>query len=330
MDQMLELLLICQEDFVPLKRSVATKEMFASFKPYALGDVATSLVTYAGERFDFILNADQDKGLYWIRFRGLMDCDERFKMAHQVAVLQYEGVDATIDDYPEDIPDYDTSHREGTQVNSLNRGTESNQTMYISMPELQSLQKWDSALKIQPDLQYYVAYDFYTLDNPHFHKSPYYGFFNITDVNSRLLTPQFNHISMKMPRFPLLPQRDQITDDMFCNKDTMTNKNCEENYCECTHGIKVPLNSVVELIFVDEGFAYDANHPLHLHGYSFRVVAMERLGMNVTVDEVKRRDRMGLVKRNLVDAPLKDTVTVPDGGYTIVRFVASNPEFSFP
>ncbi|KAJ8936769.1 hypothetical protein NQ318_017964, partial [Aromia moschata] len=38
-DQMLELLLICEEDFVPLKRSVATKELFASFKPYALVDV---------------------------------------------------------------------------------------------------------------------------------------------------------------------------------------------------------------------------------------------------------------------------------------------------
>lgn len=87
----------------------------------------------------------------------------------------------------------------------------------------------------------------------------------------------------------------------------------------------MPLNAVVELIFIDEGFSYDANHPIHLHGYSFRVVAMERMGHNVTVDEVKSRDEKGLIKRNLLNPPIKDTVTVPDGGYTIVRFQASNP-----
>lgn len=85
------------------------------------------------------------------------------------------------------------------------------------------------------------------------------------------------------------------------------------------------MNAVVELIIIDEGFSYDANHPVHLHGYAFRVVAMERMGKNVTIEEVKARDKMGLIKRNLLDAPLKDTVTVPDGGYTIVRFHATNP-----
>nr|ATI08981.1 laccase I [Monochamus alternatus] len=287
---------------------------------------ATSLVTYAGERFDFVLNADQDKALYWIRFRGLMDCDERFKRAHQVAVLEYGGLNTTMDDYPEGVTDYDTSHRDGTQINALNRGVESNST-YISMPQLESLEKWDTSLKSTPDIQYYIAYDFYKLNNPHFHKAPYYGFNNISDVNLRLLTPQFNHISMKTPPFPLLPQRNEITKDMFCNKDTMKDIDCVENYCECPHGLNVPLDAVVELIFVDEGFAYDANHPLHIHGYNFRIVAMERLGKNVTVEEVQRRDRQGLIKRNLLDAPLKDTVTVPDGGYTIVRFVASNPGY---
>lgn len=39
---------------------------------------ATSLVTYAGERYDFLLKADSEIDNYWIRFRGLMDCDERY------------------------------------------------------------------------------------------------------------------------------------------------------------------------------------------------------------------------------------------------------------
>ena len=52
---------------------------------------------------------------------------------------------------------------------------------------------------------------------------------------------------------------------------------------------------------------------------------MNRLGSNVTVQQIREMDEMGLIERNLVNAPIKDTVSVPDGGYTIVRFVANNP-----
>ena len=52
---------------------------------------------------------------------------------------------------------------------------------------------------------------------------------------------------------------------------------------------------------------------------------MERIASTVTVEHIKTMDANGLIQRNLVDAPIKDTVAVPDGGYTIVRFVANNP-----
>lgn len=55
------------------------------------------------------------------------------------------------------------------------------------------------------------------------------------------------------------------------------------------------------------------------------MIAMERIGRNVTVETVKRLDDAGLIRRHLDHAPLKDTVTVPDGGFTIVRFHADNP-----
>ena len=53
--------------------------------------IAQSLVTYAGERFDFIVEMNQEPGNYWIHFRGLLDCGENFTKAYQVAVLHYEG-----------------------------------------------------------------------------------------------------------------------------------------------------------------------------------------------------------------------------------------------
>ena len=38
-------------------------------------------------------------------------------------------------------------------------------------------------------------------------------------------------------------------------------------------------------------------------------------------------DEAGRIFRNLKDPPVKDTVAVPDGGFTIVRLHANNPGF---
>lgn len=118
------------------------------------------------------------------------------------------------------------------------------------------------------------------------------------------------------------------SDDEFCNTNTI-DKVCKERtgYCECSHVLPVKLNSVVEVIIVDEGVTFDANHPFHLHGHNFRVVAMRRLNASTSVERVKEFDKAGLLTRNLKNAPLKDTVTVPDGGYTVIRFKADNPGY---
>lgn len=142
----------------------------------------------------------------------------------------------------------------------------------------------------------------------------------------RVYTPQLNHISMKLPSSPLLVARPPA--DNFCNT-TSIDKKCRDltGYCECSHVLSVKLNSVVEVIIVDEGKTFDANHPFHLHGHNFRVVGMRRLNASTTVDQVKALDKAGLLKRNLKNAPLKDTITVPDGGYTAIRFKADNPGY---
>ena len=54
-------------------------------------------------------------------------------------------------------------------------------------------------------------------------------------------------------------------------------------------------------------------------------MAMQRIASNVTVEQIRHMDENGLIERNFIDAPAKDTVPVPDGGYTIVRFLATNP-----
>jgi Multicopper oxidase. len=77
-----------------------------------------SIVSYAGERWDFILNATHHVGNYWIKMRGLMDCDERFTSAYQTAVLRYEGAP---DESPAGEVDYDATRTSGTVSGGIDR-----------------------------------------------------------------------------------------------------------------------------------------------------------------------------------------------------------------
>lgn len=56
-----------------------------------------------GERYDFVINADQEAGAYWIQARGLGECGIR--RVQQLAVLRYvrapfepSGITPTYDD----------------------------------------------------------------------------------------------------------------------------------------------------------------------------------------------------------------------------------------
>ena len=50
-------------------------------------------------------------------------------------------------------------------------------------------------------------------------------------------------------------------------------------------------------------------------------------GNTITVGKVKALNDAGNITRNLENPPVKDTVAVPDAGFTLIRFVADNPGF---
>ncbi len=43
--------------------------------------------------------------------------------------------------------------------------------------------------------------------------------------------------------------------------------------------------------------------------------------------QVISMDKSGRIRRNLLDPPRKDTASVPDGGFTVLRFLADNPGY---
>ncbi|KAA8537992.1 hypothetical protein F0562_027428 [Nyssa sinensis] len=76
-------------------------------------------------------------------------------------------------------------------------------------------------------------------------------------------------------------------------------------------------NSAVELVLQGTNFVEGADHPMHLHGYSFYVVGWGFGNFDKNKDPLRY---------NLVDPPMQNTIAVPKSGWVAIRFRASNPE----
>lgn len=74
------------------------------------------------------------------------------------------------------------------------------------------------------------------------------------------------------------------------------------------------------------------SHPFHLHGHSFNVIGMGR-SPDKTIKKINLKhalelDRKGMLHRSFKQPTYKDTVAVPNNGYTVIRFRADNPGLS--
>ncbi|KAL3037904.1 hypothetical protein AAZX31_01G098100 [Glycine max] len=58
------------------------------------------------------------------------------------------------------------------------------------------------------------------------------------------------------------------------------------------------------------------NHPIHIHGFNFHVLAQGFGNYNATRDEPKF---------NFVNPQIRNTISVPVGGWYVIRFQANNP-----
>ncbi|GAA0184805.1 oxidase [Lithospermum erythrorhizon] len=79
---------------------------------------------------------------------------------------------------------------------------------------------------------------------------------------------------------------------------------------------RVKYNSVVEVVFQNTALGSPENHPMHLHGYDFHVLAQGFGNYDSTRDQRKF---------NLVNPQIRSTIAVPIGGWAVIRFRANNP-----
>nr|GFA44031.1 laccase-12-like isoform X2 [Tanacetum cinerariifolium] len=79
---------------------------------------------------------------------------------------------------------------------------------------------------------------------------------------------------------------------------------------------KLKYGSKVQIVLQGTNIVAGTNHPIHLHGYDFYILAVGFGNFNPATDTSKF---------NLVDPPLRNTVSLPVNGWAVIRFVADNP-----
>ncbi|XP_069937854.1 uncharacterized protein [Cherax quadricarinatus] len=214
------------------------------------------------------------------------------------------------------------------QVNSINSACYDD---LICVADLRSLYPLPKDLQTpQANFTFYLAFEMRRIHNSHFYSQIYYDF-DLVEEAQQIPTPQINNLSLVLPATPMLLGGQSVEERICTAELTPLEKNCNGDYCECLHMYSIPLGSVVDLVLIDEGQYGDENHPIHLHGEYFWVLGEDRpndvVDANITRNQVIEMDKNGELKRNFDHPVYKDTVTLPDGGYTVVRFHASNPGY---
>ncbi|KAJ0855803.1 putative laccase [Helianthus annuus] len=95
--------------------------------------------------------------------------------------------------------------------------------------------------------------------------------------------------------------------------------NVSRSLWQPTRGTKVyklKYGAKVQIVLQGTSIFTAENHPIHLHGYDFYILAEGFGNFNPATDTSKF---------NLVDPPLRNTASLPVNGWAVIRFVADNP-----
>lgn len=254
-----------------------------------------SILLTSGERYDFILKADQKVENYLLRVQGK---DRDCKGIYQVAVIHYRDAEERIPF----APALETFDLKGPQ---LNTDYERDNKQDMPIHRCQSLNPYPAFMK--------SAFQTY--------------YFHINMMNNSYI---MNGISFKLNKsVSLLDVYDILDDsDFTCDNESLNRQgeDCQARLCECAHMTRLSLNEFIEVVIVND---MEGTHPIHLHGYSFYVVGQGDFNSEDSKFNAEQIDKIKPFPRNTDHPPMKDTVLVHGNGYTIIRFYTDNPGYWF-
>ncbi|CAH0550161.1 unnamed protein product [Brassicogethes aeneus] len=284
-----------------------------------------TLISNAGERYDFILNANMSVGTYWIQVKGLGECSV-YKI-QQLAILKYVDGPESPSSQP---PQYDNPLPLGMILNPLDGVCNGKRNGSLCVSDLTGLKRPPDMFKQYADKTIYLPYKFYLHTMEELFKPNEYKAF-ISTFDGLHVTSLIDNISYEFPSAPLTSQYGDNDPKTFCDGNNIDPSQCTD-FCSCVHKIDIKNGEIVEVILVDEAQVTNLSHPFHLHGYFFYVLGSERLPQErpISLKAAIEMDRKGLLKRAYENNPPgKDTLVVPENGYIIIRFKADNPGFWF-
>lgn len=257
-----------------------------------------SILIAPGQTSNVLVKADQAPNRYFMAARPFMDAPIPVDNKTVTAILQYKGVPNTVLPILPQLPapnDTNFAFNYNHQLKSLNTP------------------QFPAKVPIKVD-----RHLFYTIGLGQ-NSCP-------TCLNGTQLTASLNNITFVMPKIGLLQAHYFNISGVF-RKDFPDRPPVRFNYTGApltanlgtslgTRLSKVAYNSTIELVLQDTNLLTVESHPFHLHGYNFFVVGSGVGNFDPAKDPAKF---------NLVDPPERNTVGVPTGGWTAIRFRADNP-----
>lgn len=257
-----------------------------------------ALLIAPGQTTNVLIQANQSPGRYFMATRPFMDAPVLVDNKTATAILQYKGVPTTVLPLLPKLP----APNDTTFADSY-------------LDKLRSLNTAQFPANVPLTVDRHLFYTIGLGANP-----------CATCLNGTRLTASLNNITFMMPKIGLLQAHYFNTKGVF-RLDFPDKPVTPFNYTGApltanlgtsmgTRLSKVAFNSTVELVLQDTNLLTVESHPFHLHGYNFFVVGTGIGNFDPAKDPATY---------NLVDPPERNTVGVPTGGWTAIRFRADNP-----
>ncbi|XP_069675349.1 uncharacterized protein [Periplaneta americana] len=281
-----------------------------------------SVVLYAGDRFDVVVEASEPLSSYWIHLKGLGPCAAA--RTYQLGILRYIG-----DNYNTPLsadPGYEGFPTNGLVLNAAD-GPCSGHNNSLCITNLVSSRPVESEmLKPFADISLEMRYGFHTFTVQElFQTGTHHRYFQSAEP---ILSATVNNISNTFPPSPILSQGADISPSSFCPLDSKQQPKCSSGYCECFSVFRVPLNAVAQILLVDvSNIPAVLNHPFHLHGHAFRTIATGVFNQTHTLEGLRAALQAGRLPIMSHKPAGKDTLAIPSKGYAVIRFRANNPGF---
>ncbi|XP_038723917.1 laccase-5-like [Tripterygium wilfordii] len=271
----------------------------------------TSVVVLGpGQTTDVLITGDQPPGRYYIAARAYHTAlNVPFDNTTTTAILEYKAAPCAA--------------KEGltaTPIRPTLPAYNDTATVTAFTTSFRSIEKVEVPTEIDESLFLTIGLG---LDNC----PPNYPSSRCQGPNSTRFTSSMSNVSFVLPsNFSLLQAHHHgipgvFTSDFPANPQVTFDYtgNVSQSLWQPIRGTKLyrlKFGSRVQIVLQGTSIVTPENHPIHLHGYDFYIIA-EGFG------NFNPRNDTG--KFNLVDPPMRNTVGVPANGWAVIRFVADNP-----